>query len=109
MHITRDFRLHYLSGNFGPFELKEFLVVKIKGIDVHICRRFLVDDFLRVIPFIKLFCASNAYPAIHYVHLCQVIGEHEECELAYFFFHYKSEKASYMWLSSLKIVGGNKI
>lgn len=48
--------------------------------------------FLRVMPFIKIFCASNAYLAIHYVHLCQVIGEHEECELAYFILYYKMGK-----------------
>lgn len=47
-------------------------------------------------PIFKLFCASNAYFAIHYVHHCQVIGGREEFELVHFFFHYKSEKASYM-------------
>lgn len=102
----QEIPIPFLFQNGCPFELRNVAVVNDKRIDVPIYRKFF---FLRVMPFIKIFCASNAYLAIHYVHLCQVIGEHEECELAYFFFHYKMGNASYMGLSSLKIVGGNKI
>lgn len=40
---------------------------------MHICRKFLSDDILRVMLFIKLCCAFIAYPNIHYVLHCQLI------------------------------------
>lgn len=85
----QEIPIPFLFQNVCPFELRNVAVVNDKRIDVPIYRKFFI---LRVMPFIKIFCASNAYLAIHYVHLCQVIGEHEECELAYFFLYYKMGK-----------------
>lgn len=94
MHITRKFRFNYFSENLAPLNLI-FLVFKGKGIDVHLCREFLADGYLRVMLFIKLFYAFNAYlklPFITCIIKCQVIGEHGVCELAHFFFHFSVDE-----------------
>lgn len=64
---TMKFLFHYFSGSFVPFELR-ILVGKDKGIDVHICRNFLANDFLRVICLLSnsLICVINADHAIIY-------------------------------------------
>lgn len=62
---NRKIRFSYFGGNWN--------FVVDKGIDMHICRKFLSDDILRVMLFIKLCCAFIAYPNIHYVLHCQLI------------------------------------
>lgn len=62
---NRKIRFYYFGGNWN--------FVVDKGIDMHICRKFLSDDILRVMLFIKLCCAFIAYPNIHYVLHCQLI------------------------------------
>lgn len=71
MHITRNSESSIFLEMLAHFELKMLLVVKDKGIAVHIYRKF----FLLIIPFNKLSCVLNAYFAIHYLYQCHVIGE----------------------------------
>lgn len=66
VRIARKFRLHSFSGNFGPYELRMFVVVYDKGIDVYISRKFFAS-YVRLL--------INAYLATHCVYHCQVIVE----------------------------------
>lgn len=61
------FRYHHFSGNFGPFELRTFQLLKTKE---QMC--IFAGSFLRVMPFIQIFCVFNPYFAIHNVDHCQV-------------------------------------
>lgn len=55
-HITRNFRFHYFSENFGLQNFVFLFVVKDREMVVHICRAFLTDDFLRIMLFINFLC-----------------------------------------------------
>lgn len=67
--------------------LRNFVVVKEKTYMNIFTGRFNVIFFLEVMPLYQ----SNAYPAIHYVYHCRVMGECGVYELAHYSFLSKKE------------------